>query len=130
MASIEKCAYESNATKDVLYVFCILVRLFIGYNFLMNKDKLYNHHRKITLLFISLLISFIYKFYICRFLTWKKYLRFIIIYIINVFILSSIWLNGFNDDYYNIVGVLVIIDALSGLYSKYSSIGLFSNIIM
>lgn len=128
MASIEKCAYESNATKDVLYVFCILLRLFIGYNFLMNKDKLYNHHRKITLLFISLLISFIYKFYICRFLTWKKYLRFIIIYIINVFILSSIWLNGFNDDYYNIVGVLVIIDALSGLYSKYSSIGLFSNL--
>ena len=130
MASIEKCAYESNATKDVLYVFCILVRLFIGYNFLMNKDKLYNHHRKITLLFISLLISFIYKFYICRFLTWKKYLRFIIIYIINVFILSSIWLNGFNDDYYNIVGLLVIIDAVGGLYSKYSSIGLFSNIIM
>jgi len=128
MASIEKCAYESNATKDVLYVFCILVRLFIGYNFLMNKDKLYNHHRKITLLFISLLISFIYKFYICRFLTWKKYLRFIIIYIINVFILSSIWLNGFNDDYYNIVGLLVIIDAVGGLYSKYSSIGLFSNI--
>ena len=125
--SIEKCNYESNRTKDFLYMFCISVRLFYGYSFLMNKDTLYKYHRTSTILIISLLLSFIYKFTQCGFLTWKKYLRFIIIYMINSVILSSIWLDVLNKDYYNIVGVLIIIDALAGLYSKYSSIGLFSN---
>lgn len=117
----ELCAYETNELKDWLYVFCIFLRMMIGFLFIYKTQLLLSYQELILFLFTLTLLSFIYKFYICAFITWKNYLRFILIYSIILLILISTRYNKNNiENQYKLIGMLVIIDALFGMTSKFN----------
>jgi len=115
------CAYETNKLKDWLYVLCIILRVSISLLFILSVINFHNYNTVLLIIFSLILVSFIYKFYLCAFLTWKNYLRFILLYTLIVIILIIIKYKSIKEDkYYQLIGVLILLDALFGMTSKFN----------
>jgi hypothetical protein len=101
------------------YIFCVLIRITLG--LLIITNKIPKNILIINCLFI--IIGFSYKFYKLE-KVWKVYLRTILVYTI-VLGLTLI----FNNQYNQVSGSLIIIDALMGLQSRhiFDRIGLLYN---
>jgi hypothetical protein len=134
----KECGYVSNLQKDWLYAFCIILRCSVGLwlvYWAINMKRAgvgpetktvnvfgYSINWSIIDILISitcvLLISFYMKFQKCAFLTWKNYLRFLIIYLmIAVCFVMTKWTGDMS--FIVIAGTLVIVDALMGMQTKF-----------
>ena len=91
------------------YIFCVLLRITFGLFIITNNIP------KNILIIICLLIivTFSYKFIKLK-KVWKVYLRTILVYIIVLFLTLK-----YNQQYNQVSGILIIIDALMGLQSRH-----------
>ena len=123
--NIKSCNYHSSQLKDIAYIFCIILRLSIGLSFLyflINDNFIKKYYHYILGFFGFLLILFTYKYTLCGITNWKNYTKFLVIYAI-IFIL--LWnINNFNSRVYYIyavICVLIILDVVLGIQTKFNS---------
>lgn len=122
----EACNYYSSHFKDKLYVLCIIIRFLIGLTFLymlINDNLIRKYYNYILIFFGFILLSFIYKYSLCGITNWKNYSKTIIIYSIIFILLLTI--NKFNSRQhyiYLVISILIIIDTLFGIQSKFNYI--------
>ena len=98
------------------YIFCVLFRILLGLLVITNKLR----KNLIIIISLSAIIIFLYKYFKLP-LVWKVYLRTILIYttVLILTVLSTRSLNNRDNNYNNISGTLIIIDALMGLQSRH-----------
>lgn len=122
----EACNYYSSDFKDKLYVLCIIIRFLIGLTFLymlINDNLIRKYYNYILIFFGFILLSFLYKYSLCGITNWKNYSKTIIIYSIIFILLLTI--NKFNSRQhyiYLVISILIIIDTLFGIQSKFNYI--------
>ena len=108
------------------YIFCVLFRILLGLLIITNKLS----KKLIIIISLLVIIIFLYKYFKLP-LVWKVYLRTILIYttVLILTVLSTRSLDNRDNNYNNISGTLIIIDALMGLQSRhiFSRISLLYN---
>lgn len=97
------------------YIFCILLRIFIGLLTITNKIPV----TILQILSIFVIVTFLYKFIKIEKI-WKNYLRTVLVYSIVLFLITI-----FNKQYIELCGLLIIFDSLMGLqtYHNFNQIG-------
>jgi len=103
------------------YVLCIVLRLCIGLGMIIYNSWLLVKGQWILWVIIGLMVftgfGFLRKYYIVR-PVWKVYMRFIIVAVCVVcFVSIGIWKE--RQDLIAIAGILVIVDVLIGVMSRY-----------
>lgn len=91
------------------YIICVLLRITLGLLIITNKIP----KNILIIICLFIIITFSYKFYKLE-KVWKVYLRTILVYTI---VLGLILI--FNNQYNQVSGILIIIDALMGLQSRH-----------
>jgi len=124
--NIKACNYTSSYKKDLLYVFCILLRISIGLGFLyflINDYFIQKYYYYILGFFGFILISFIYKYTLCEISNWKNYSKTILIYFTIFILLLNIYKFNKRMHYiYLVISLLIIIDAILGVQTKFNYI--------
>lgn len=110
----DKTTFIKNHTLKT-YIFCILLRIFIGLLTMTNKIPI----TILQLISIFVIVMFFYKFLKIKKI-WKNYLRTVIVYTIILFLVTQ-----FNTEYIKICGLLIIFDSLMGLqtYHIFNQLG-------
>ena len=121
----KECNYHSSEFKDMLYIFCILLRLCIALiflYFLINENIIKKYYYYILGFFGFLILSFTYKYTLCGITNWKNYTKTIVIYVLVFILLFN--LNKFNSRshyLYVVISILLIFDVLFGIQTKFNS---------
>lgn len=103
------------------YAFCILLRVFMGLGMVIYNSWLLDSGRWVLWVIIGLMVftglGFLSKYYTVR-PVWKVYMRYIIMAACVVLLIGvGIWKS--RTDLISIAGVLIIIDVLMGVMSRY-----------
>lgn len=91
------------------HLVCVLIRMTLGSLIILNKIP----STLILLLSLFIIIVFLNKFFKLK-NVWKVYMRTVLTYI---FVLLFTYF--YKDKYYNLSGLLIIVDALMGLQSRH-----------